>query len=1124
MHKLRPRKVLAILALIGLALPALAGEKTLLQYKAKAGNSSRVQTTINMEIDAGGQKLTLVVKQSEKLTYKAVAPNGNLTIEHLIETIEQTMNGEKMDSGEDEKPKPTETVVQPDGTVISTKSEDQDSEMAKIGVRIANGTTIIFSNKPVEPGDKWTHAYVTDDKTGAKKGIANFTLDSFETVKGVETAKILMTFAESEGTPAFTTKQTVWVEKSSGEVVKSEFKFDDLPFGEGPMTALTKGTGTSERLSGGALAGDAGAAAPPKVETIDDQTKDWEKLPGQVTLYKKREAGRLKIMMEIPDAFLNQWMMLQTTASTGNNSSVVAGNPISDILFQFQELEPDKVTVVVPNFWMRADKGTPVNRAVQRSFAESFLESFKVEARQPDRKSFMIDVSELFRGNVSGLFDAMGGGGPLAALGLGGGGGYSPDREKTFVNQIKNFPENLVIQTTYSFNKAGPVGFADMLSQGSIADPRNVVLKVNYNFFALPKSDYMPRYYDPRVGFFTTDYTDFTKGTDQDLTKKLILRWNLKKKDPKAPVSDPVKPIVFWLDNAIPTEYRDTMRDALLSWNKAYELAGISNAVVVKQMPDDADFDHADMRYNVVRWVTSGNNAYAVALFRTNPITGEIINASITVDAGIVQIFAVEAEKIVQPATVALGQNGLACCLPNEARIQASVGLLAGKMMAAMKGIKFDPDAYIKQFVTWVVTHESGHIMGLRHNFIASTELDLSELGDPTRVGGAGTAASVMDYVPFNISAVGKTDLPYWSGIGAYDKWAIQYGYKDLGAISPGGEVSALRKHASMNNTPGLAYQSDETADQWDPQVQRFDLSKHPSEYWARMMELTSKLLQNLDTRAPRPGQSYYEFTRDFMMLYGMHQRAASTAMMSIGGLNLNANWKGDPGQKSPLVPVPAAEQKKALDLLCTNVFGPKVLEIPKRVMTEFASNPNAGFLESILGGSSNFPIMDQVSGFRIGLLQQIFSAGVLSRVANNEYKAVSQDKALTMLSVFSKVSQAVWSELDWSSGISAPRRELQRAYIETMVDMVTKPGDGRPNDAKMLAWACLKQLSVRLKATKETKDAYTDFHVSECLMKVNRALAATLTISDGGGGGGGSLLDQLMGGAKPKQKAKVGP
>src|SRR5206468_3578493 len=210
------------------------------------------------------------------------------------------------------------------------------------------------------------------------------------------------------------------------------------------------------------------------------------------------------------------------------------------------------------------------------------------------------------------------------------------------------------VETQYHF--AGSGRGADEPGQ---ADPRSLPLRVSYTIFPLVDHGFKPRPFDARVGYFETNFQSFDDDAKDDTTVRYIYRWNLEKADPTAKLSPPKKPIVFWIDNAIPVEYRDAVREGLLTWNSAFEKIGIKDAIVVKQMPDNADWDHADMRYNTIRWVASPGNGYAVALFRVNPISGQILNANITVDANLVRYTKLEKQIVVDPTALFADQPHL---------------------------------------------------------------------------------------------------------------------------------------------------------------------------------------------------------------------------------------------------------------------------------------------------------------------------------------------------------------------------------------------------------------------------------------------------------------------------------
>src|SRR5262249_27781809 len=238
------------------------------------------------------------------------------------------------------------------------------------------------------------------------------------------------------------------------------------------------------------------------------------------------------------------------------------------------------------------------------------------------------------------------------------------------------------------------------------------------------------------VGYFVTAFRDLTEDDPADDFTRYILRWNLQKQEPYAPLSPPKKPIVFWLDNGVPARYRKAVADGILLWNRAFEKIGIKDAIQVKQMPDGTEFDPFDIRCNVLRWATSPGDGYAVALFRSNPLTGEILNASIRVDASIVGLtrrpFRMEDELkgFTGVAPTPDPANIFKCEYGRLGAQEASFGLTALDLLSMQDdGLPpGDREKYVDQFITEVVGHEMGHILGLRHNFKASAMLDPKDL------------------------------------------------------------------------------------------------------------------------------------------------------------------------------------------------------------------------------------------------------------------------------------------------------------------------------------------------------------------------------------------------------------
>lgn len=1090
---------------VALAGGALAGtEKVKLVYKATAGSVGRYKTDATITLEAAGMKISLESKETEKITFTAVSATGEITAERETEARETTVNGMKIP--EEASKTKTTLVIRPNGTLVSFASTDDDKESLQLNVRLFPSTNPVFPDREVGVGDKWSHEFKGDTSTGARDGKADYELLAFEKHKDIEVARIKLAYKESEGSPALGSTGTLLVEKSTGDTVVGDFQVENVPFpGPGGMPLQAQAKIHQERDSGGP---GGGKIEPAKEKTIDEVVKDHEKLAGLLTLWRKKEPGKETVYAEIREDQLDKLFFIQATASTGNAEAVIPGDPLADVAFKFSRLQDDRIVIVVPNINFLAADGTPIQKAVKRAFPDAMLDAFKIEAKQADRKSLLINISSFFTSDFAqiGRMLSGGGGGPLAGLTGGGGGGYALDREKTFVAAWKTFPDNLVIETAYHFQRAGAGGGGGIFGgSGTTADPRSLPLRVQFNLWSLAGSDYVPRTADARVGYFYTQYQDFTDdGRDTQLVR-YILRWDVQKSDPSAAVSPAKKPIVFWLDNAIPVEYREAVKEGILMWNPAFQKIGISDAIQVKQMPDDADWDHADMRYNVIRWSTTQDAPYgAIALFRVNPLTGQIVNAGITVDAVLTRSGKLEKRRLVDPATQfdpapapQPDRYGRCRCAYQHAALdQAWFGLTALDMLAA-PGEKPDERKYTNDFLRSIVAHEFGHILGLFHNFAASTQFSLEDLKNPSKIKQHGVIGSVMDYVPFNISALKQKGVDYWTPvIGRYDEWAVEYGYTDTGARSAADELPRLATIASRGNAPGHRYHNDFFADQFDPAITRFDLGSEPLDYWERQMQVARYLLMTLDRTEPKPGKSYWDFTRAFNGLLNLYSRSAADSSRYVGGLNLNRNYRGDPGEKPVLTPVDGARQKRALRLLNDYLFSETAFNFPKHYFTRMTGDPFPSFTG--LTASPDFPIRDQLANVQRAALRRLFSSATLGRLANTEYKAADAGKVLTLTGLFQSVGATVWSEVGARRNISTLRRQLQRSHLELVTGMVlgTTPA---PDDARMLAWDQLRTLKARIAAQKAAKgaplDTTTRVHLDETLMRINRALNAVQTL-----------------------------
>lgn len=1133
------RSVVMWLLALAMLVSVQAQEKVLLQYKAKEGQVSTYKAEGELAMEFGGTKFNIELKIVQRQKITKIAANGEITQESTTEEYEMSFNGNKAPADEDMLKGKEIITIRADGSRVSKEVEGRDEpEGAEGQEHLSQAFQVIFSDKPVGTGDKWNYEFKEDKKAGTLPGVAEYEVVGFEKVGNVPCVHIKHNYQAKGGSAKLSGTGESWIEIASGDTVRGTYKLENIQFGpEDEGAPPASGTFSMTRVSGSpigevAATGAAGQDKPKegdtpkegdkategakpdekkdekkeedkkkKEKTIEEVTKDYEKMEGLFTLYRKKEAGKETIYAEVREDQLNKLMFLQATVSDGPTSGLPAGMPVNDILFKLVRRD-EQVLFVVPNIQFRVDPNRPISRAVKRSFADAYLEAFKIEAKSEERKTVLINISDFFRSDIAQVTQA------AAAAG---GGNYSIDREKTIYNYIKLFPENMVVQTAYHFTGGrGPQGAGGLASifggggSAELADPRSMPMTINYNLWVLPEDNgYRPRLHDPRVGYFTVDFQDFSEDKE-DQTVRYILRWHIEKADPNAAMSPPKQPIVFWLDNAIPLEYRDAVRKGILTWNKAFEKLGIQDAIVVKQMPDNADWDHADMRYNVIRWVASPSSGYAVALFRVNPLTGQILNASITVDANMTRFTKLEFDQMVNPlaAIQALekehtpeGHDHRMCQYAQQALPQAWLGMVSMNFLAGGRNAtKVTEKQYMDDFIISVVSHEMGHIMGLRHNFISSIANSMNDLANGGRIREVGVTASVMDYTPFNQMALHSPNTEYWSTtVGPYDIWAIEYGYTPIAASSPEGEKTQLKAIARRGTERGLAYQSDEVADSFDPLISRFDLASDPLQYWELKMKDTRDLLKVLPSRVPERGESYYQFTRYFNMLMGQYAQSGFIASRYIGALHLRGNHRGDPNEKPPLVPANASDQRRALKLLRDYIFSKEAFNFPKSVYLKLAPDPNPDLMTAIMGGvRQDAPIRDQISNLQSAILGRVFNPTVLSRVVNNEFKSAKPQEALTLAELFRTVTDAVWEEVRTGENVDSLRRQLQRSHVKVMVDMLVKPSTNVPDDAKMLARYHLRQLRTGIqKALPNARDEYTRAHYSEVLDVIAKALDA---------------------------------
>ncbi len=858
------------------------------------------------------------------------------------------------------------------------------------------------------------------------------------------------------------------------------------------------------------------ATAPVKKDTPAEEGKSFETvikgykaIPGLFTFYRNAETN--KVLMEIKPDQLDKIYLSNVTLEAGDGYYFDSGAMLDNFPFILKKVGK-RVQFIHKNVYYRAQEGSPIARAVGRDLTNSIVGSAAIESKpNPKTKSILIDPADLFIQDYSGVTQVLN----TAKI------DYKFDRQESYFGPIKSFPLNSEIETVLHFKNSGREA-----TEFRIPDSRSMQHRYRYSLSTLPETGYRPRLADDRVGQFLTLYQDYTNQTKDTAYVRYVNRWNLEKTDPNAALSPAKQPIVFWLENTIPEEYRETVTQGVLVWNKAFEKAGIKDAIVVKQQPDTSDWDPADVRYNTIRWIVNPGGGYAVGPSRTNPFTGEIYDADIRFSADFVRAVARDFEEEVNPVTAVrrnftalLGNRRMAqylCDYSEQAMRETSFGWNLVNTRVGSKVDSPEGQAFIKAALLEVVAHEVGHTLGLRHNFKASTIHALTDVHDRALTLKEGVSASVMDYNPVNLAPDGKPQGEFYnSSLGLYDYWAIAYAYTPITASSAEGELPELQKIASLGSQEKLAYGTDEDADAGnypgvDPTTNRFDLGNDPIAFAEERVGLAQELLGKIESEFSTPGARYQKMRLVFGNVLYPYRAAAANVPKFVGGLYTRRDRIGDPGNRTPFEPVSAAKQQQAMDFLKQHIFGAQAFQFPPSLINKLTPERFEDFDFALYSSPrQDYPVHTQVLNIQKTALNNLYSPVILSRMVDLPLHYRAGEPTFTMTDMFRETRLAVWSEVTQNTKVNSFRRNLQRAHLDKVIGLVVQPTMSpvftaysgtepasmipTPEDARTLARADLVALQ-KIMAPQVNNgglDELTRAHYDESLARIKAALEA---------------------------------
>jgi len=776
----------------------------------------------------------------------------------------------------------------------------------------------------------------------------------------------------------------------------------------------------------------------PYATFVKDATADH----GLFTLWHKDG----KLYIELAGGQLDHDFVQTIVPATGlGGRGIVWGNTdhLPAELVRF-ERAGNQVAIVWPSPYFVAPHAPAAARAIDRSFARSIVGLARIAAVDDKAGTVVIDASPFLddqlnlKAVLQQNLEQTDNGKPLQP--------YTLERERSYFGSAKSFPNNIFLDAVQSWTSE------DQRIADVAADPRHVQMHVAYNIAEPPgDADYQPRYADDRIGIYDDIYLQYDN--DEVVTRNLryVVRWNLQPSDPSLPVSPAKHPMVFYLSNTIPEKYRPAIRRAVLAWNDAFLKIGISDALQVRDQPDDPNWDPDDIRYNVLRWITEYQASFgADSQTLYDPRTGQEFRTGILISAD-VPLYA-EREWKYQVDPVRYGRT-------TDPMPQ-----------------KFMDDVWLS-----TILHETGHNLGMQHNFIGSLAYTAKELQDPAFTAKYGVASTVMEYAPINL-----WPKPYGQGdfaqtvLGPYDYHLMQWTYARIpGAHTPEDELPTLQRWASAWSDPKYRYESDEDVS-WenghaaDPRSEQDDLTNDTLAWCGVQLQMEHDLLLHLNAYLPAQGDPYEDETDAFGMTLGGYENCAILPTHFIGGQYLSRAHRGDPGAETPVVPVPRSEQRRAFDLLDRYLFSAQAWRLPPALLSRLGYSEWSGYGYVGFEGYGNLPkwayspperhdiaLSDKIADLQTAALKQMFQPLVLGRLLDGP-RETSDPAAMTLADLFTWTHRSVFSELRAGAKVDAidpTRRTLQHRYAELLVAMATQPAKGAPEDAQVLARADLAQL-----------------------------------------------------------------
>ena len=765
-----------------------------------------------------------------------------------------------------------------------------------------------------------------------------------------------------------------------------------------------------------------------------------------------------KWYFEIADSLMNRQMMVTTRYSKmAGGGGVYAGEMANSQTVIWEKGPDNKLFLRVVTVISVADSAHSIYKAVTNSNINPIAWSFEIKALGKDSNSVVIDVTDFLKGDNQPVtlheFNKK-------RFNLG-----SQIADRSYISEINTFPINTEVRVVRTFNSTpsftppSPGSFpSTTLQAAKVANA--VTVETNNSFVLLPKVPMQKRIFDPRVGFFQDEYTVYRDDQQKVDDQNFIVRWRLEPKDAdiekwkRGELVEPKKPIVYYIDPATPKKWRPYLIQGVNDWQVAFEKAGYKNAIMAKEWDEkDSSMNLEDARLSVIRYLPSDiENAYGPNVH--DPRSGEIIESHIGWFHNVMKL--VHDWYMIQTAAV-------------DPR--------ARKM-------EFD-DELMGQLIRFVSSHEVGHTLGLRHNMGSSSRTPVEQLRDKAWVEAHGHTASIMDYARFNYVAQPEdniSEVGLFPRIGDYDKWAIQWGYKASFAKDEKEDKKIVNKWVldSLKANPRLWFGTE--GNPYDPREQTEDLgdnSMKASEYGIRNLK---RIIVQLPEWTKEEADKYENLSDMYYQLAGQFNRYMGHVAKNVGGVYETPKSVEQTGE-NVYEPTPKAIQQEAVAFLNKQLF-----ETPEWLL-------NKDILNKI-----SYPVSSEyVSNIQVNTLNSLLSSARLNRLSVSANR-FGDNNTYSLEQMLDEVKNGIWSELVTKKPIDGYRRNLQKAYIDALTNILNPPPvpanafpmPVNPKNTDVVSVTRAQMTALRTQITAAipgTKDKLSRYHLQDVSERIRKAL-----------------------------------